>query len=462
VRENPLYEQYLRIIKTDADTGEAIPIAGAAFEILDASNNVLTDRNGNSVFYTDLTGMVDLSTLPLLVGTYGIRETVAPTGYAPSPEILHFTVAKTDHGTSLVTVEAGRDIRTVSIENRKISGVLEIYKLAADTQLPMQGVVFEVYDKDGNLVDTMTTDAEGKAKTKILPYGVYTLIETKTWTGYILADKSSFSIYQTPKDGETFSTTEMTLSNQKMGEIEVYKVTADGTSTPMNGVVFGVYDAKTDKEIARITTDKNGYGYIYILAGNYYLKEISTWPGYAVSTQKIAVTGVTNASLFTFRESNGFTTTKVAKTSTTGESLSGMQFSIADSTGRLVSMYYDITHSSYVALVSDKIKAPEGATIVTQGVTGPDGSSQVYGLLAGQSYLFSETAAPSGYYNDSKPITLTIGTDVLGVVRFVDSQIMVTAKTGETSSSLFVELGIGLAGLAVVAAVVLIYKKKHA
>ena len=462
VRENPLYEQYLRIIKTDADTGAAIPIAGAAFEILDASDNVLSDRFGNSVFYTDITGTVDLSSLPLLTGTYGIRETVAPTGYAPSPDILYFTVAKSDHGTSLVTVDAGKDVRTVSIENKKIVGVLEIYKIAADTQLPMPGVVFEVYDKDGKLMDTLTTDAEGKAKTKILPYGVYTLIETKTLTGYILSDKSTFSIFQAPKDGEAYSTVEMTIANQKMGKIEVYKVTADGTTTPMDGVVFGVYNTKTDKEVARITTDTKGYGYVYLMSGDYYLKEISSWPGYAIATDKIPVKGVTNGMIYTFRETNSFTTTRVYKTSTSGDSLAGMQFSIADSTGQLVSMYYDVTHSTYVALVSDKIKAPEGATIVTQGVTGPDGSSQVYGLLAGQSYVFSETAAPSGYNNDSKPVTLTIGTDVLGIARFVDSQITVTAKTGETSSPLLIELGIGLAGLAVVAAVVLYYKKKHA
>jgi len=462
VRENQLYEQFLRIIKTDADTGEAIPIAGAAFEILDASGNVLTDRSGNSVFYTDDTGTVDLSALPLLVGTYGIHETAAPTGYAPSPEILHFTVAKTDHGTSLVTVEVGRDIRTVSIENKKISGVLEIYKLAADTQLPMPGVVFEVYNKDGNLADTMTTDAEGKAKTRILPYGEYTLVETKTLAGYILSDKSTFSIFQTPRDGEAYSTVEMTIVNQKMGKVEVYKVTADGTTTPMDGVVFGVYNSKSDKEIARITTDAKGYGYVYLMSGDYYLKEISTWEGYAIATDKIPVKGVTNGMIYTFRESNSFTTTKVAKTSTSGESLAGMQFSVTDSTGQLVSMYYDTTHSSYVALVSDKIKAPDGSTIVTLGVTGPDGSAQVYGLLAGQSYVFSETAAPSGYLNDSKPVTLTIGPDVLGVARFVDSQITITTKTGETSSSLLVELGIGLAGLVVVATVVLIFKKKRA
>jgi uncharacterized surface anchored protein len=366
VRENPLYEQFLRIIKTDADTGEAIPIAGASFEILDAANNVMTDRDGNRVFYTDDTGAVDLSSLPLLVGTYGIRETAAPTGYAPSTDILYFTVAKTDHGTSLVTVEAGRDIRTVSIANRKIMGILEIYKLAADTQLPMPGVVFEVYDKDGNLVDTLTTDDAGKAKTKILPYGIYTLIETKTLTGYKLSDKSTFSIFLTPKSGETFSTQEMTISNQKLGEIEVYKVTADNTTTPMNGVVFGVYDAKTDAELARMTTDLNGYASVYVVPGSYYLKEISTWDGYSILTDKIMIEDAKYAQVYTFRLTNSFSELKVCKESLSGVPLAGMEFTIAGEDGQPVPVVYDEANRAYIAAdMYDPTKAVKEAVPTT-------------------------------------------------------------------------------------------------
>jgi LPXTG-motif cell wall-anchored protein len=327
----------------------------------------------------------------------------------------------------------------------------------------MEGVVFEVWDKDGNLVDTMTTDADGKAMTKVLPYGKYTLVETKTMTGYILSDKSTFSILQAPKDGEAYSTVEMTIANQKMGKVEVYKVTADGTSTPMNGVVFGVYNAKTDKEIARITTDKNGYGFVYVLAGNYYLKEISTWQGYSVSPDKIAVTGVANGVVYTFREKNDTTTTKIQKTNTAGTTLAGMHFTVTDAeTGKLVEMFYDQSRAAYLALVSDKIKAPQNAVIVTEGVTGADGTTQVLGLLAGHSYVFSEIVAPDGYNNDSKPVTITIGTssDVLGTARFVDS--LITVKTGETSSPLLPMLGVGFAGVALIMAAVLIYKKRHA
>jgi len=743
-RTNEIYEQYLRIIKTDAETGLVIPLAGASFQILAADQvTILSDSTGKSEFTTDSTGQIDLNDMPLLVGTYYIKETKAPVGYTLATGLYPFTVRMSDHGSSIVTVSMGKDVRseefanerqtcslsvekqgetlitaakvdakdasgnlltdssgnplsvydfyydqrpmngavfmvyagendivdvngvilyhandfvgtmtttavtdstgtrfiatmdelplgvdgtaqyivrettaplgqtlaanplifdfayadqtisvisqgkamqdskqdvaiavekqkevmtrnasagnyetsivaaqgivfglystndilspngtvivkkdslvdllitgadgkaastkdlpfgayyakelkvtegvvwdktsvwplTVSpdtdgettlvraalndgqpIMNRCIQGILSIHKLAADTQLPMVGVVFEVYDKDGTLVDTLTTDSEGNAKTIVLPFGSYTLIETKTLTGYMLADKSSFNIFLTPKDGEMYSTSELTLVNQKMGKVEVYKVTADGTSTPMNGVVFGVYEMKSGKEVARITTDINGYGFVYVMSGDYYLKEISTWPGYAVSSDIIAVGGVSNGMIYTFREKNDFTTTTIEKTNTSGTALAGMKFTVTEvATGNLVSMYYDSSRMAYVALVSDKIKAPQDATIVTQGETGVGGTTLVLGLLGGQSYIFTEIAAPDGHNNDSDPVTITVGTSsgVLGTVRFVDSMIVV--KTGEVSSPLFTVLATGCIALAVTVLAILIFKRK--
>lgn len=731
VRENPLYEQYLRIVKTDADTGVAIPIAGAGFEILDASDNVLADRFGKSVFYTDATGTVDLSTLPLLNGAYGIRETIAPTGYALSGNIVHFTVAKTDHGTSLVTVEAGKDIRTVSfsdnqvtcrleiekqgetlvsavksdsgykdydgnslsayafgyeqrgmngasfgiyvgssdildasgnikkidltgdgiaetsltagtflgtittkavtqgdgsikyiasmgdlplsangkaqyvakeseaptgqtispenivfdftysdqtitqiadlktlqdtkqdlsitvqkvkeagvwntarqafdwptvgakgilfgiytawdikdtsgnilvpagslvdlmltdgtgnakssadlpfglyyakelnvtedviidrdttypvvanpsadqtqavvsvpvnagrpILNKEIAGVLEIHKIAGDTKLPLMGVEFEVYNSSGNLVDKLVTDANGEASTKVLPYGDYTLVETKTSNGYALGENTKFSINVQPEDGDDYTYVDLNLVNMKMAQVEIYKVTGDGSTTSMNGVVFGVYDKKTKAELARIVTDDTGYGSIYMKPGDYYLEEISTWPGFSLLSEQIPVSAEWTG-IYKFNLSNVPTTTRSQKTSKSGVALEGCGFSIKDEeSGKLIDMYYDSAKGEYVALVSDKIKAPAGASIITVAYSGKDGTMTLRGLIAGKKYTIFETVAPAGYYNDSTPVTITAPakTDVLGTTRFEDTAIVL--KTGEEDDNRMVLLG---------------------
>jgi len=321
------------------------------------------------------------------------------------------------------------------IINRQIAGNMEIYKLAADTQLPMEGVVFEVYDKDANLVDTVTTGSDGLAQTKVLPFGVYTLIETKTITGYALVDKQSFSIYLTPHDGEIFSEAQMTVVDQKMAQVEVFKVTADDTQTPMNGVVFGVFDAKTNLQIASITTDKDGHGVVYVLAGNYYLQEVKTWDGYALSTEKIPITAEF-AHLYTFRQTNTLTELRVTKTNTSGTPLAGMQFTVTNKvTGQLISFVYDAIRKGYVA-TSVLEATPDPAVVETTLVTGTDGTALILGLVEGE-YIVTEIVAPTGYNLDSKPTATTIGTQTSGVLgaSVTIKNSPVTAKTGEIGNN---------------------------
>ena len=302
----------------------------------------------------------------------------------------------------------------------------------------MTGVVFEVYDKDGTLVDTVTTGSDGHAKTKVLPYGRYTLLETRANSGYALADKTTFSIYIAPAVGQMISEAQMTVEDQKMAQVEVFKVTSDGTQTPMNGVVFGVFDAKTNLQIASITTDKDGHGVVYVLAGNYYLQEISTWAGYQVAPDKIPLSAE-YAHLYTFRETNDLTTFLVSKESTTGVALAGMQFTLTNiATGQLVQMVWDSTLQAYIPItVKGLIYDP--AAVTTTAITGADGTVHILGLNLGD-YLVTEIAAPDGYNNDSKPTTVTLSTPPTGVlgasIIMRDSVITLTPKTGETDNDI--------------------------
>ncbi|MEI8201234.1 MAG: SpaA isopeptide-forming pilin-related protein [Eubacteriales bacterium] len=322
-----------------------------------------------------------------------------------------------------------------AIINRQIAGTMEIYKIAADTQLPMMGVVFEVYDAAANLVDTVTTGIDGHTQTKVLPFGAYTLIETKTVTGYALADKQSFSIYLTPHDGEIFSEAQMTVVDQKMAQVEVFKVTADGTQTPMNGVVFGVFDAKTNLQIASTTTDKDGHGVLYVLAGNYYLQELKTWDGYSLSSERIPITAEF-AHLYTFRQTNTLTELRVTKISTSGTPLAGMQFTVTNKeTGQLISFVYDAIRKGYVA-TSVFRETPDPAVVATTLITGTEGTALILGLVKGE-YIVTEIVAPAGYNLDSKPTDTTIGTRTSGVLgaSVTIKNSPVTAKTGEIGNN---------------------------
>lgn len=328
------------------------------------------------------------------------------------------------------------------IVNRTIKGHLDIYKLASDTDLPMTGVEFEVFDQKGNLIDTITTDADGKANTKLLPYGQYFINETKTNTGYILGATTSFSIFRQPAPGELYSDTDLTLYNDKMATISVAKATKDD-NVPMDGVVFGIYDKETGKEISRMTTDKDGKASVYVTPGSYYLQEISTWPGYSLAPDKIEIRNAQLAQVYHFSMNNQPTGVKPQKTNPAGEPLPGTEFMVQDTAGTVIKMYWDAAKGAYIALDSEKFKVPDGVQIVDRAVSGSDGTLLILGLIADKQYIITETKAPAGYNNDSKPVTVTVPktSDVLGTARFVDT--IITVKTGEEANNRSIIAGIG-------------------
>jgi Predicted outer membrane protein len=93
------------------------------------------------------------------------------------------------------------DIRygsTVEIiwENTPIRGQIQVIKRSADDNptngLPagtlLVGAVFEIYDKAGNLVDTIVTGRDGRAVSRLLPLSRYTIREAKAPAYYSVND----------------------------------------------------------------------------------------------------------------------------------------------------------------------------------------------------------------------------------------------------------------------------------
>ena len=149
--------------KVDADTGEGI--YGATFLLYDSNHNPIgqytTDQNG--YIYMD-EGLAD--------GRYYLREIQAADGY----------ILDTQLKTIYVQYGATSEI---TWENTAVRGQIQIIKKSADDNpingLPagtlLEGAVFEVYDKAGNKVDTIRTDRNGRAVSKLLPLSRYTIRE---------------------------------------------------------------------------------------------------------------------------------------------------------------------------------------------------------------------------------------------------------------------------------------------
>lgn len=154
------------IHKVDSITGKGI--YGVTF--------LVSDRYGKPVaqYTSDQNGYVYMDDTDLKDGKYYIREISVPQGYVIDTEVKTFYV---EYGqTSNITwyntpTQAQIQIVKKSADDNQING------LPAGSLL--EGAVFEIYDRGGNTVDTVKTDKNGRASSKTLPLGLYTVRETQ-------------------------------------------------------------------------------------------------------------------------------------------------------------------------------------------------------------------------------------------------------------------------------------------
>ena len=254
------------VIQKKSTTGE--PLSGVQFQLTYADGSYVDYDNGHlsskGLYQTDANGEIRISGV---VGTIVAKEVKSIPGYSIDPATQ----------SQSVQVNSG-DTQYLVFYNAPAGNFELIKVVAGNKEKRIPDVTFEIRRAaDDALIDTITTDSEGRA-TLQLEAGNYYAVETACPKEYKLdPSRHTFNI----KDGKN---TTLTVENKAFSGILIHK-TSSTTGEGLYGVSFLLYDS-TNTPIGQYTSDDRGYVYIEGLTdgGRYYLRELEN-PGYVPDTQ---------------------------------------------------------------------------------------------------------------------------------------------------------------------------------
>ena len=345
---NTPFESYIKVVKVDAETGKSIPYAGAGFQIYDPAGNLVTmtytypTPTSIDTFYTDANGaLVTPEKLDFGSG-YALVEVQAPYGYVLDSTPVYFDVTEEN-----ATEESGVTVVKVDKPNMAQKGTITVEKTGevffgvsvtggkdeGDKELPtvyqpqyekrgLPGAVYEIIaaedittpdgtvrNQKGEVVDTVTTDENGVAKSRELYLGKYEVREITAPHGMVLnSEPHSVELVYAGQNVAVTETATSFVNERQTAEISLVKsletneLFGIGTNGELKNISFGLYAAE---EIVSVSgTSIPADGLIEIIAlnedgtatvktdlplGSYYVKELATDSHYILSDTKYPV-----------------------------------------------------------------------------------------------------------------------------------------------------------------------------
>lgn len=333
-----------------------------------------TDKNGEALF-------ADLE-----AGTYYVKEIAAPNGYALSDDVHTFIIGNGENA-------AWDCEKTITNQLKKYT--LKLTKKGDDGKL-LQGVDFTL---SGNgITKKSASGQDGVVKFEGLPFGRYTIAETKAPQGYVPAGSINVEVKGDGSNGSVIQVGDVInkrtkLTVTKFAEDEKTALpgakfvikSADGKYVKVDGTSFASFADKKEDATA-IVTDENGtFTLEYLPLGEYVLEEVKAPDGYLTISDPENFTIKNESTAVSVGNTRIKADLKIIKTDENGKLLEGIRFVLKDSGGQAVQASGSGGKYTYTGL------ADTGTEFTTDG----RGEIFVSGLLWGTYYL-SETNAPKG------------------------------------------------------------------
>ena len=438
--KNILKKFTVEVTKQDSETSSAQgdgTLSGAVYGIY---------RDGTLVdtYTTDESGY--FKTKEYVCGNYTVQEISPSEGY-----LLDETVYSVGAEAENYFIE--HNPLSMTVTEDVIKGNIAMIKHSDDgsTQIetPEVGAEFEVYLKSSgsyaNAVETerdyLTCDENGFAQTKDMPYGIYTVHQTKGWEGTEFIADFDVNISE---NGQTYR---YFINNAKFESyIKIVKVDSEtGKTIPYEGAGFEIYDSNGQKISMTFayptpttidTFYTNSEGYLItpevLPYGEYSLIEVQAPYGYALDKTPVAF----SVSSENAEKENSFTIVKVEKQNTaqkgkisvrkTGDIFTSVNMASSaytDENGELVvnpTTYTpvfadgDLSGAVFQVIAVEDIVTLDGTTrayagdVVSEITTDENGYGETEPLYLGK-YEVREIKAPYGYVlnNEPKDVELT-------------------------------------------------------
>ena len=364
-------------------------LAGAQFQVRDASSGLVwfTLRNGvyhvassdtegaGNVLTTNAMGQALLDGLPF--GEYVVTELTAPIGYALRSDSIQVKLTKQDE-----TVN-------VDVANEQLTRKVTVYKQSAGENPEfLIGAVFALYrvPEDGSpiFLAEATTGYDGKAEFTV-PYGDYTIVETRAPAGYELSETQVWSFRYNEETPEDAVFTYTFVNEKTVYDLEIRKYDAEQTDKGLAGAEFAITNSRG--YTITIKTGADGAARLENLDyDDYTIREVTAPEGYYLNEQVYTVTReqLTHGTAIRIEvpDTRILGTVLLRKVDFDDhDHLLDAEFTVSDSSGQL--LYWQETEDGYAL-------SETGETVIHAGEV------KLSGIPAG-TYTIHEVKAPNGY-----------------------------------------------------------------